>query len=221
MTEKSEDQVIWICSKCGWSGEKEDVERVCADHLESLTCFVPHSEHSKPKESLTVGGIEYVADPNVHKTTSYFNSFRDLDEESLHQISLKPQSPNPLDELYMLPVVKMSKEELYGISVHFKNIMDMAINAESSKIINYLHDNQLYDESVQPQSPKPLDFMKSFNEDWDTSQMDEVEDYISLKYSRMGKGEPLTYSEGVRHAYKQVLDKIRSLRAKIRSLRSE
>ena len=31
--------------------------------------------------------------------------------------------------------------------------MDMAINADSSKIINYLCENELYEETVQPQEP--------------------------------------------------------------------
>lgn len=50
------------------------------------------------------------------------------------------------------------------------------------------------------------EFIKETNK-----KIEELKEYVDSKYKRMGVGEKLSYSEGVRHAYKQVLDKIKEL----------
>lgn len=118
---------------------------------------------------------------------------------------------------FLEPTEHSKPEKLYGISVHFKNIMDMAINADSSKIINYLHDNQLYDESVQPQSPNPLDelytlpVVKMSKEElkklYPPSELDELEAWLKVEISKNAVNDLYTV------ALHDVVSKIRSLRS--------
>lgn len=109
MTEKSEDQVVWVCRACG---ERDDNAGKAKEKIHSffgVECtaqfipYIPHSKYLALQKNLE--GAEYIIDVE-HRRNNKLESDLAVAVEALRRIA------EPSSEDIVIPIRKIAKEAL-------------------------------------------------------------------------------------------------------------
>ena len=109
MTEKSEDQVVWVCTKCGERYDnagraKAKTHSFCGVECEgNLIQYISHSQYLTLKKNLE--GAEYIIDVE-HRRNNKLESDLAVAVEALRRIA------EPSSEDIVIPIRKIAKEAL-------------------------------------------------------------------------------------------------------------